>query len=285
MHGINRRNTRISASDFEGLLGRPSEPRLTVLRFAFSWSCLLFVFLACLPAALAAEEPQISASLGQDEIYEGQSVVYRVIVDNVENPQDARTPRHGGLRRRFPRPAVARFAPDHDHQRRDERGRPPRPGIPLSSDAQASRASSTIPPPEIKVDGKTLRGEKLRLVVQPPSAQDLAAVELTADRQEVYPTQPFTVTLSVFVKELPRSAVRPRSPVGPEAAARAADSLAHGPGPAGRAVVQGRLANMGQGIHRPGGRGLRPQRPRAAHGLFLLRREQCHRLPAEAADR
>ena len=65
------------------------------------------------------------------------------------------------------------------------------------------RASSSIPPPEITVDGKTLRGEKLRLVVQPPSAQDLAAVELTADRREVYPTQPFTVTLSVFVKELP----------------------------------------------------------------------------------
>jgi hypothetical protein len=40
-------------------------------------------------------------------------------------------------------------------------------------------------------------------VVLLPVSQDLVLVELTADQAAVYPAQPFTVTLSVFVAELP----------------------------------------------------------------------------------
>ena len=76
-----------------------------------------------------------------------------------------------------------------------------------------------IPPPQVTVGGKALRGETLNLVVLPPSAQDLAAVELTADHKAVYPTQPFTVTLSVFVKRC-RRRFPARSAVGAVAAAR-----------------------------------------------------------------
>ncbi len=164
---------------------------------------LFLLVVVCLPAALqAAEEPQISASLRQDEIYEGQSVEYRVVVDNVKDPQ---TPELRGTED-FDVAFLGQQSLDShqvtiingvmnevNHHGREFHYRV----TPKKS------GEITIPPPEIKVDGKTLIGEKLRLVVQPPSAQDLAAVELTADRQEVYPTQPFTVTLSVFVKELP----------------------------------------------------------------------------------
>ena len=134
---------------------------------------------------------------------------------------------------------------------------------------------------------RRFRGEKLRLVVQPPSAQDLAAVELTADRQEVYPTQPFTVTLSVFVKELP-APLSDRDPLSVQkTAARAADSLARGSGPAGRAVAQGGLADNGQSrissIREGVGFGINDLACSRRH--FLLRREQCHRLPAAARDR
>jgi len=154
-----------------------------------------------LPAALrAAEEPQISASLRQDEIYEGQSVVYHVIVDNMENPK---TPELPGLEN-----CEVAFLDQVSRDMRlvtnnngvvqviERRGREFRFRL-----TPKGAGEFTIPPPEIKVNGKTYAGEKLRLVVQPPS--DLAAVELKVDRQEVYPTQPFTVTLSVFVKELP----------------------------------------------------------------------------------
>ena len=164
---------------------------------------LLLLFLLMLPAALhAAEPPRISANLEQKEIYEGQSVVYRVIVDNVENPP---TPDLHGMEE-FDVAFLGQQSLDSqqitiingvmheiNHRGREFHYRltPKRTG------------ELTIPPPEITVDGKTLRGEKLRLVVQPPSAQDLAAVELVTDRQAVYPTQPFTVTVSVFIKELP----------------------------------------------------------------------------------
>jgi len=43
-----------------------------------------------------------------------------------------------------------------------------------------------IPAPVLKVAGKSPTGDRMRLVVLPPSAQDLAIVELKADRQTVY---------------------------------------------------------------------------------------------------
>ena len=60
-----------------------------------------------------------------------------------------------------------------------------------------------FPPRVLKVDGKTLAATELQLAVVAPKAQDVAVVEVTADHATVYPTQPFTVTLSVLVKELP----------------------------------------------------------------------------------
>ena len=164
---------------------------------------LLVCFCPACRAARAAEEPKISASLGQDEIYEGQSVVYRVVVDNVENPQ---TPELRGMED-FDVAFLGQQSLD-SHQvtiingvmnEVTHRGREFHFRL-----TPKKSGEFTIPPPEIKVDGKTLMGEKLRLVVQPPSAQDLAAVELTADRQEVYPTQPFTVTLSVLSRNCRR---------------------------------------------------------------------------------
>ncbi len=164
-------------------------------------SVSFLLVLSCLPAALhAAEEPQVSASLSQDEIYEGQSVVYHVIVDNVENPK---TPELRGMED-FDVAFLGQQSRDMHIESNnngvvqiiDRRGRD------FQFRLTPKRSGDlTIPSPEIKLDGKTLRGEKLLLTVRPPS--ELAFVELTSNRQAVYPTQPFTVTLSVFVKELP----------------------------------------------------------------------------------
>ncbi len=167
------------------------------------WRGLAVLVLLGLPAALcAAEEAKISVALSQSEIYEGQSVEYQVTVDNVENPP---TPELRGL----PDFAVVFLGqrPIDFHMTSNING------IITREDHHGSKfhfrltptktGEFVIPSPEITIDGKKLSGEKLRLVVQPPTAQDLALVELTADRREVYPTQPFTVTLSVFVKELP----------------------------------------------------------------------------------
>jgi hypothetical protein len=168
-------------------------------------SVLFLCFVFCLPAALRADdEPRLSVSLSRTEIYEGQSVEYRVVVDNVENPP---TPELRGMEDCDSAFLGQRSLDSHqvtiingvmsqvDHRGREFHYRlTPR-----------KAGEFVIPGPELTVGGKPLRGEKLRLIVQPPSAQDIAIVELSSDRPAVYPTQPFTVTLSVFVKELPGS--------------------------------------------------------------------------------
>ena len=46
-----------------------------------------------------------------------------------------------------------------------------------------------------------------------PKQQDLVVPEIKTDRQRVYPTQPFEVTLRVLVRPLPDGS--DRDPVGP----------------------------------------------------------------------
>jgi hypothetical protein len=162
----------------------------------------LMIVLA-LPAVVRAdEEPHISAALSQDQIYEGQSVEYRVTVENVEDPKTPELGRmddfavafqgkqslnsqqitiiNGAMHQIVHRGAVFQF---------------------LLTPKKAG--TLRIPGATVTAGGKTLSAAELQLVVLPPTAQDLAVVELSADHTTVYPTQPFTVTLSVFVRELP----------------------------------------------------------------------------------
>lgn len=156
-----------------------------------------------LAAVLRAEEaPQITVGLSQAEIFEGQSVIYRIVVENAENPK---TPELRGMDD-FDVAFLGERSLDSQqitiingamrqvvHRGREFHYR-------LSP---KKTGELTIPAPVLTIGGKTVTGQKWRLVVLPPSAQDVVAVELAADRQVVYPTQPFTVTLTVYVKELP----------------------------------------------------------------------------------
>ena len=162
----------------------------------------LAILLAPVAALAADEEPRISASLEQHEIYEGQSAVYRVMVENVENPKAPDVPATSdfdvALLRQQSLDSQQITIINGVMQQTVHRGRefqyrltPKRTG------------ELVVPGPAVKVNGKRLVGTPQRLVVLPASAQDLAAVELAADRQAVYPTQPFTVMLSILVKELP----------------------------------------------------------------------------------
>jgi hypothetical protein len=162
---------------------------------------LLFAFF--LPAALRADdEPKMSVTLGQAEIYAGQSVDYRVVIDNVENPP---APEIRGLEDCDVAFLGQQSLDSHQvtvingvMSRVDHHGRE------FHYRLTPRKAGDFIlPAPVVTVGGKTLSGDRLRLVVLPPSAQDLVAVELSADRAAVYPTQPLVVTISVFVKALP----------------------------------------------------------------------------------
>ncbi len=60
-----------------------------------------------------------------------------------------------------------------------------------------------IPAPTATIDVKTYSGRALALNVIAPEPQDLVIPEIKTDRQRVYPTQPFEVTLRVLVHPLP----------------------------------------------------------------------------------
>ena len=70
-----------------------------------------------------------------------------------------------------------------------------------------------IPAPSATIDGKTVSGRSLTLNVIAPEAQDVVIPEMKADREKVYPTQPFEVTLRVLVRPLPDDP--DRDPLGP----------------------------------------------------------------------
>ncbi len=70
-----------------------------------------------------------------------------------------------------------------------------------------------IPAPTATIDGKTVSGRALSLNVITPEAQDLVVPEIKTDREKVYPTQPFEVTVRVLVRPLPDDP--DRDPLGP----------------------------------------------------------------------
>lgn len=60
-----------------------------------------------------------------------------------------------------------------------------------------------IPPAVATVDGVRIEGRPIPIQVTGASEQDQAILEITVDHTTVYPLQPFTVTLKVFLKALP----------------------------------------------------------------------------------
>ena len=162
---------------------------------------LMIVFGSSL--AIGAEpEPKMTVRASQDKIYEGQSIIYQIIVENVENP---------------PAPDI-HGTDDFDVAPMGQQSLDSRQVTIINGAMQQTvhygrdfryhitpkRAGDLmLPAPMINVGGKAIVGAEVRIAVLPPDAQDLAKLELTADRTAIYPTQSLTVTLSVFVKGLP----------------------------------------------------------------------------------
>lgn len=139
--------------------------------------------------------------VSQNQIYEGQSVLYRITVNHVNNP---------------PRPELGSMvdfdvAPRGEQSldstqvfiingRRTEIVRRGRQYDYLLTPRKTGELR--IPSPTLQIDGAVLQGRAIPLRVIASSEQDLVAVAVSADRSTVLPLQPFTVTVSVAVKEV-----------------------------------------------------------------------------------
>jgi hypothetical protein len=153
--------------------------------------------------ARADDEPEIVVEADSSEIYIGESVDYLVEVRNAKNPS---APDLSALRRDFD------VVPTGDESRNQMstfifNGRVTQQNV--FGHAYRFRLTPkrtgklVIPGPSATFDGKTVSGRALSLNVIAPKAQDLVVLEIKADREKVYPTQPFDVTLRVLVRPLP----------------------------------------------------------------------------------
>lgn len=153
-------------------------------------------------AAAAAQEPEVVAQLERTRVYEGESVGYQVLLNNVENPT---APDLSAFTDFEVVPAGEQSLNSSNItvingrvSKVERRGRAYNYRLtPLRS------GTLTVPAPKAKVDGRVISGREFTLTVVPPENQGIVRMEISSEPQGVYPMQPFTVSLSIFVKPLP----------------------------------------------------------------------------------
>lgn len=156
------------------------------------------------PATTVPQEapPSLEVTLTHPNIYLGDSVVYSVHVMNVEEPPKPVLPPVDGIavefkeERRFDRRSTQIMNGRVETVRTF--------GRTFSYVLTASRAGDLeIPAPRVTVDGVVFEGTPTTLQVVPPRSQELVILHARVERTGRLPLQPFTVTLQIFVKNLP----------------------------------------------------------------------------------
>jgi len=187
--------------------------RQELLHVGLSLSALLSAFLLVDTSAFCADKPEIDVAVSTEEIFVGETIDYQVEIKNVENPP---APDVSALKEQFDVVASG------DQSRNQSstfiiNGR-----VSTKSDLShiylyrltpKSVGDITIPPVKATIDGTELTSSSISLRVQDAEEQDLVVVENKFDRTTVYPTQPFTVTVKIFVRPLPDRTGDPLKPV------------------------------------------------------------------------
>ena len=168
---------------------------------------LLGVAAACLAAdtARADDAPEIRVAAGAEEIFIGESVDFQVEIRNSKNPA---APDLAALKELFD--VVAQG----DESRNQSstfivNGRVSQQNIfsHVYHYRLTPREAGKLMSPAVKatIDGKSLSSRSLPLRVVPAEVQDLVLIEIKPSQTQVYPTQPFDITLRVLIRPLPNS--------------------------------------------------------------------------------
>lgn len=155
-----------------------------------------------------AQQPELIVEVDRQQLYEGESLLYRVTVNNVARPSapelkgfDAFTVAAAGEQQiNFSSLSII-------NGRRTEVVRRGRQFDYRLTPTRSGRL--TIPAPTATIDGKVLTGRTVDIQVIPPTEQDLVILSQSTDRTAVYPMQPFTVLLTVAVQALPKGVTQP----------------------------------------------------------------------------
>jgi hypothetical protein len=172
----------------------------------------ILIVIVVLATSVRAQDPQVIVQVDRQEIYEGESILYRVTLNHFDKP----TP-----------PALKGFDDFQVEALGDQSLNSTRITIINGRRTEVVRRGQqynyrlvpqrtgtlTIPAPTARAGNEVLEGRTVALRVIPPQDQDTAILEMTLDRKSVYPMQPFRVTLNVVVKDLPARFAK-TSPLG-----------------------------------------------------------------------
>ena len=196
---------------------RPPRPMFPILVFlappAFQRLAQFIVALIMTSTVVAQDEPPaVVAEVNPREIYEGQSLLYKVHVQNIgavepelSGFEDFEIEFRGDqsrnetivLRTGNNQPTVIRRLGHEYHYQL----------TPTKS------GKLTIPPAVVEFEGKRYKSEALTINVISAANQDIIRIELNADRAAIYRAQSLQVSLTVQVKSLP-GGFADRNPVG-----------------------------------------------------------------------
>ncbi len=177
---------------------------------------LLFLLLSIIvtaPVSGDEQKPEIRVGISAEEIFVGETIDYQVEIRNSENPS---APDMSALQENF------RVTSNGDHSRNQAttlivNGR-------VSEETVLSHVylyrltpkvagDLIIPSVTATIDGKELTSRTLSLRVLDAEVQDLVIAEIQMDRQTIYPTQPFSVSLKILIRPLPESDESPLLPL------------------------------------------------------------------------
>lgn len=167
------------------------------------WCVPMLVCWALLSARpTTAQQPELIVEIEKQEIYEGESVLYRVTLNHVDQPAEPELPGFTDF-------LVAKLGEQSlDSQQitiiNGVRRVVVRRGRQYSYRLTPRRNGDLeIPAPTARVGNEELQGRVVALRVIPPADQDAVLLEFSVDRDHVYPMQPFRLTLTLAVKDLP----------------------------------------------------------------------------------
>ncbi len=151
----------------------------------------------------AQDEPsRVITQVSPNRIYEGQSVDYRVILRNME----PRKPELEGFD-----DFDVQFVTENTSERTIIRNENGLRTVIRRVDHEyvyqlvpRKTGQLTIPSPRVKTGNSDLSGDSLTLVVIPAAEQDVVFLQVTTNREKVFRAQPFTVSLTVTIKSLPK---------------------------------------------------------------------------------
>ena len=167
--------------------------------------------MALCAATAAAQKPEIVVEVDRDKVYVGESIIYQLTLNHVENPSPPNLSSFSDFDVEF----VGEQSMNSQqisivNGRRTEIIRR---GMMYQYRLTPLNATATeIPSPTAEINGTTLKGRSVPIAVVSPEDQNIALLELSCDQRSVYLMQPFTVTLTVLIKQLPEE-IADRSPL------------------------------------------------------------------------